>query len=222
MIYIVFLLGVILMLTEEQLLNNKTRYLELISSIEREGMDTEKLIHKLENSDFFIAPASVKYHCSYVGGLCQHSLNVYDNLVALINGKEGLDECCYDENTVKIVSLLHDISKMNIYEKTAKNEKVYCPDGDKYDEIGKFKWVSSLGWKLKDSRFTYGNHEMTSEFITRQFIPLTIDESVAILHHMGGMSYDSAQNTIGEIFGQYTLSVLLHLADMLSSYIDER
>ena len=185
-------------------------------------MDTEKLIHKLEHSDFFTAPASTKYHCSYVGGLCVHSLNVYDNLVNLIKSKDNLDECCYDENTIKIVALLHDISKMNVYTPTAKNEKVYCDDGDKRDELGTYKWVSSMGWKLRDERFTYGNHETTSEYIVRQLIPLTIDESVAILHHMGGMAFDSAQNTIANIFGQYSLATLLHLADMLASYIDER
>ena len=111
---------------------------------------------------------------------------------------------------------------MNIYEKSAKNEKVYCDDGDKYDALGKFKWVTTMGWKLRENRFTYGSHEMTSEFIARQFIPLTLDESVAILHHMGGRNWDSAQDSITDIFGQYQLSVLLHLSDMMASYVDER
>ena len=31
----------------------------------------------LEKSDFFVAPASTKYHGNYAGGLCEHSLNVY-------------------------------------------------------------------------------------------------------------------------------------------------
>lgn len=210
------------MLTNEQIMENKEEFLRLVESIEREGMDKEKLLKKLEHSDFFYAPSSTKYHCNYDGGLCEHSLNVYKNLKMLIDSKQGLDEICYDESTVKIVALFHDISKMNIYEKTSKNEKVYCEDGDKYDALGKFKWVTTLGWGLKNERFTYGSHEMTSEFIVRQFIPLTIDESVAILHHMGGRNWDSAQDNITEIFGQYQLATLLHLADMLASYVDER
>lgn len=210
------------MLTKEQILANKERYLELITSIEREGADIDKLVHKLENSDFFYAPSSTKYHCNYEGGLCEHSLNVYDNLLLLIDGKEGLDECCYDSNTLKIVALLHDISKMNIYEKSAKNEKIYCDDGDKYDALGKFKWVTTMGWKLREDKFTYGSHEMTSEFIARQFVPLTLDESVAILHHMGGMHYDCAQDNIGEIFSQYQIAMLLHMADMMSVYVSEK
>jgi hypothetical protein len=62
---------------------------------------------------------------------------------------------------------------------------------------------------------------MTSEYIARQFIPLTIDESVAILHHMGGRNWDSAQDNITQIFGKYPLATLLHMADMLASYVDE-
>lgn len=210
------------MLTIEQIDANKQEFLTLISSIQREGFEVEKLINKLCSSDFFKAPASTKYHCAYEGGLCEHSLNVYYNLVNLVKSKGNLDKCCYDESTLKIVALLHDISKMNIYEKSAKNEKIYCEDGDKYDSLGKFKWISTIGWKLKESRFLYGSHEMTSEFIIRQFIPLTIDESVAILHHMGGRNWDSAQDDMTSIFGQYSLATLLHVSDMIASYVDER
>ena len=209
------------MLTIEQINNNKEEFLTLIRSIKRDGMDTDKLVKKLEKSDFFTAPASTKYHCAYEGGLCEHSLNVYYNLVNLCN-QQGLDEECYDENALKIVALLHDISKMNIYEPTARNEKVYCKDGDKYDSLGNYKWVTSLGYKTKENKFVFGSHEMTSEYIARQFVPLTVAESVAILHHMGGMHYDSAQDNLGEVFNQYHLALMLHIADMMSTYVTER
>lgn len=210
------------MLTEEQINKNKEEFLALISSIEREGADIEKLTSKLITSDFFYAPASTKYHACYAGGLCEHSLNVYRNYMNLISHKENLDECCYDENTIKIVTLLHDISKMNIYERASKNEKCYCEDGDKWDALGKFKWVTTLGWAVKQNKFVYGNHEMTSEYIVRQFIPLTIDESVAILHHTGGRNWDSAQNNTSEVFSQYPLAALLNMSDMIAAYVDER
>lgn len=210
------------MLTNEQIELNKQEYLDLIMSINREGVCTDKLVAKLNSSDFFIAPASTKYHCDYAGGLCEHSLNVYKNLVNLVKKTPHLDDCCYDDNTLKIVALLHDISKMNIYERTSKNEKVYCEDGDKYDALGKFKWETTIGWKIKDNKFIYGSHEETSEFIARQFIPLTIDESVAILHHMGSLGWDSAQDNIASVYTQYSLSLMLHIADMLATYVDER
>lgn len=210
------------MLTEQQIKYNEETFIELLSSIEREGADIEGLIKKLKNSDFFTAPASTKFHGAYKGGLCQHCLNVYYNLVNQVKLFENLDEGCYDENTIKIVALLHDMSKMNYYEVTSKNKKIYCEDGDKRDELGRFKWISEFGYKKRDKVFTYGNHEANAEFMVRHFIPLTIDESVAIMHHMGGMSFDSSQENIGEIFNEYQLSLLLHIADMQSSYINER
>jgi hypothetical protein len=38
---------------------------------------------------------------------------------------------------------------------------------------------------------------------------------------MGGMSWDSSKDNIGEIFNRYPLALLLYMADMMSSYVDE-
>ena len=54
------------------------RFIEIYrENITRPGAD--RLLEYLlsENSDFFAAPASTKYHSAYEGGLCQHSINVY-------------------------------------------------------------------------------------------------------------------------------------------------
>ena len=210
------------MLTQDQILMNKQEFIGLVRSITREGADIEKLIRKLENSDFFYAPASTKYHASYQGGLCEHSLNVYANMKKLISSTPNLDPYCYDEDSIKIIGLFHDISKMNVYEPSVRNVKTYCEDGDKRDEMGRFKWVSKPGWATREKRFVYGSHEVTSEYIIRQFIPLNIDESVAILHHMGSMHYDSAKDDIGAVFNQYQLALMVYMADMMSTYVDER
>ena len=60
------------MLLNEQIIDNKNKFIELIKMIDREGADIDLLIRQLEHSDFFIAPASTKYHGSYEGGLCEH------------------------------------------------------------------------------------------------------------------------------------------------------
>ena len=57
----------------------KERFLEIYKkNIKREGAD--KLLEYLESpaSDFFTAPASSKFHSAYEGGLCEHSINVYE------------------------------------------------------------------------------------------------------------------------------------------------
>ena len=46
--------------------------------IKRQG--TEELLNWLLTTDFFVAPASTKYHCACEGGLVQHSVSVYKTL----------------------------------------------------------------------------------------------------------------------------------------------
>ena len=66
-----------------QAAENRQRFIDIYkTNITREGAD--KLLAYLESSDFFTAPASTRYHGNYEGGLCQHSLNVYDALVDIL------------------------------------------------------------------------------------------------------------------------------------------
>ena len=120
-----------------------------------------------------------------------------------------------------ICALLHDFSKMNLYEVTNFNKKVYSENGSKSDNGGRFDWVTEQGYKTVDlaDRFVYGNHEETSEYMIRQFIPLKTEESVAILHHHGGMGWDSSQTNISDIYQRYPLALMLHLADMTCAYL---
>ena len=57
-------------------MSNKERFLEILRSVNRPGMD--KLIEWLEDSTFFVDPASARFHGNYEGGLCDHSLAVYE------------------------------------------------------------------------------------------------------------------------------------------------
>ena len=55
----------------------KARFLKIArEKIHRDGL--EDLLDWLQKADFFTAPASTRYHGSYEGGLCEHSLDVYD------------------------------------------------------------------------------------------------------------------------------------------------
>ena len=45
----------------------KEKYLELLKTVKREGM--QELIKFLETSDFFKAPASTRFHGDHEGGL---------------------------------------------------------------------------------------------------------------------------------------------------------
>ena len=209
-------------LNEQQIQGNKERFLSLINSITREGVDKERLVAQLTGSDFFDAPASAIYHNSFRGGLCAHCLNVYDWICKLAEDPaEVVGQPEYSEDTLKIVALFHDFDKMNKYEQSFRNVKVYSPTGSKYDEMGKFDWQSVPGYKRKEDAdvFTIGTHGENSVYMTETFIPLSTEEHCAILNHHS--VYDNPKlNTTG-IYSKYHLACLLHLADMAATYISE-
>ena len=84
-------------------------------NIKREGID--RLMEFLEHSDFYTAPASTKYHDSFEGGLCYHSIQVYECLKAHYIGTD------YSLETITIVALFHDICKTGFYTVTTRNVK---------------------------------------------------------------------------------------------------
>lgn len=205
------------MLTPEQIESNKERFVELIKSINIEGANIDGLVNWLENkSDFFLAPASTRYHCSYAGGLCEHSLNVYDALIKLVDSfiptKEG-EPPAFSDDSLKTVALLHDLSKANFYERYMRNVK--------NEVTGKWEQVPEYRVKDEKDRFIYGSHELTAEYMVRTFIPLSVEESSAITHHHAGMSFDSTKEDVAIVFNRYSLATLLHMADLASTFLLE-
>lgn len=91
-------------------------FVELLRTTNRDGI--EELIRYLqEETDFFTAPASTKYHGAFAGGLLMHSINVCAELRLDPNSK------VYPTETLIIVALLHDICKANCYRTEKRNVK---------------------------------------------------------------------------------------------------
>ena len=93
-----------------QAAENRQRFIDIFkTNITRDGAD--KLLAYLESSDFFTAPASTRYHGNYEGGLCQHSLNVYDALVDILarSRVKDLYGISYSPESIAIAALLHDL-----------------------------------------------------------------------------------------------------------------
>ena len=84
--------------------------------ITREGSD-KLLAYLTDQSDFFTAPASTRYHGAYEGGLCEHSLNVYSCLVDILARPRMKDlyGIEYSDESIAIAALLHDLCKINFY-----------------------------------------------------------------------------------------------------------
>ena len=176
--------------------------------ITREGAD--KLLDFLVKSDFFTAPASTRYHGAHEGGLLEHSLNVYDCLVDILNRprmKElyGIE---YSDESIAIAGLLHDICKVNFYKTSFRNVK---------DENG--KWVSAPYYTIEDN-LPYGHGEK-SVYIVSGFMRLTRDEAFAIRYHMGFSGIEDKRD-IGTVFESYPLAFALSHADMVATYFLEK
>ena len=68
--------------------DNRQEFLNIYDAcIRRDG--AALLREYLLKSDFFSAPASTRYHCACGGGLCEHSVNTYRRLLALVQGEYG-------------------------------------------------------------------------------------------------------------------------------------
>ena len=211
------------MLTPEQIEANKIEFLKLIAEIDIEGADTQGLVDFLDGADFFSAPASTQYHCNYKGGLCEHSLHVYHNLVLLAEQyKDFIPE--YEKSTFIVLGLLHDISKTNFYEVYVANKKIYSEKGTKHDNMGKFDWFAEEAFKVKDvhDRFIAGTHEVNSMFLVGRYIPLTLEENLAIMHHQAIPSEGQPIRDMSAILNKYPLITLLQMADYISTFIQER
>lgn len=182
---------------------------ELLLSTKRKGI--ESLISWLENeTDFFTAPASTRFHGSHKGGLAEHSLNVYKCLDELsTNLSHGFQNFLFD--SVIISSLLHDVCKTNYYKETTRNVK---------NELTG-QWEKQPYYTVEDSE-PYGHGEK-SVMLIEKFIDLTPSEKYAIRWHMGGFdeSVKGGSYAIGNTFEKYPLALALHMADLMATYILE-
>ena len=210
------------MLTEQQISDNKNEFMQAVASINIEGADLAGLMNWLNNSDFFTAPASTQYHGAFKGGLCWHTLNVYHNILKLHEIYKDILPAI-DPQSLIIVSLFHDVSKIDYYEPYIMNKKVYNPNGSKHDNMGNFDWVAQEAYKVKDAkdRFLAVNHGINSALLIGRFIPLSLDENVAIMNHM--LNTDDKANNYDQsaILNKYPLLALLHMADFASTFINE-
>ena len=216
------------MLTNIVIEENKNHFIELINSIDRVGFNKSALLNMLEQSDFYTAPASTKYHNDMPGGLCDHCIKVY-NFLCTLNDTLNLG---LDENSMKIVGLLHDMSKIGLYTKAARNVKHYCTQEEyeadpkaykAFDELGNYKWVAEQYYTVVDdnAKFIYGTHEETCEYLAHCYVPLKRDESIAILHHHGKFGIEQPYDNIYVVFRQYPLAYALFMADTTSMVNEE-
>ena len=194
---------------EVKMEQNQERFIEIFNQyITRDG--AEGLLDWLINSDFFTAPASSKFHSAYEGGLCEHSLNVFDRYIKLLTmeyGENFTDKISME--SVAIIALLHDVCKVDFYKTDYRNVKV---DG---------QWVQVPYYTVED-KLPYGHGEK-SVYIVGSFIKLTREEAMCINWHAGGFDdrVRGGSYAMAEAYYKFPNAMIFHTADMMATYLDE-
>ena len=179
----------------------KEEFLKLLRTVNREGI--ESLIQFLEKSDFFIAPASTRFHGDHEGGLAEHSMKVYEILKHKVaNNIKGIE---VPEESIIIIGLLHDICKTNFYKVDYRNAK---------NALGVWEKVP---YYTIDDTIPYGHGEKSVMMIT-EYIKLTPEEKYAIRWHMGYTEPKELYNSIGAAYTKYPIALLTHEAGLEATY----
>lgn len=184
----------------------KEDFIALLKNVQRNGI--ENLIEYIQKTDFFKAPASTRFHGNYEGGLLEHSMNVYKLLKQKLSQKPYSDTLQVPEDTIILVTLLHDLCKANYYAIDYRNRK--NADG---------VWVKEPYYTINDT-IPYGHGEKSVMMITK-FIDLSMEEMYAIRWHMGFTEPKELYNTISTVYEKYPLALALHEADLEATYLLE-
>lgn len=202
---------------------DKEFIIEKLLETKREGI--ENLIAYLNESDFFAAPASTKYHSSFEGGLAAHSIRVYELLVNK-NLEFGLN---LPDESVVITALLHDLCKVNFYTKDKKSVlkgKKFIEKNKQLDDGTWAKvqeevnnWEEEEIYVVKDT-FPIGHGEKSVIQIMK-YINLTDTEIAMIRWHMGFTEPKELHRNLNNAIDLYPSIIALFTSDLEASYYKE-
>lgn len=178
-----------IVLTEEARKQAENEFKGMFSrNIKRDG--ARGLLKWLEYTDFFVAPAGMKHHGAFRGGLLMHSINVYKELRSYSDSDSDY-LTPEEEETKAICGLLHDVCKVGVYH---------------LGEDGRYTYRDP---------FPMGHGEKSVLLLSR-YIHLTEEEALAIRWHMGPYD-DAAKGGSRDLDAAMSFSPLvyaLHAADM--------
>jgi len=190
--------------------NTKELFIEIYNkNIKREGAD--ELLAYLLKTDFFNAPASTNFHSNHESGLVEHSIKVFERFLKLVKAEYGENyEKFISNESIAICALLHDLCKVSFYKQEMRNVKV--------DGI----WEQRPYYTV-DEDLPYGHGEK-SVYIISGFMKLSREEAMIINWHMGGFDarVKGGSYALSGAFYKYPNAVLFHIADIQSTYLDEK
>ncbi len=189
-------------MSQDPNIDYRSEFIEIFNkNINRKG--AAELLAWLQNTDFFTAPASTRYHGACEAGLVMHSINVYNCLLEQQETEQ--------DESIAVCALLHDICKTNFYKISTRNVK--------NEQTG--VWEKVPYYTIEDE-FPYGHGEK-SVYMIERFMKLSPAEAMAIRWHMGG--FDEAVKggsfAIGNAYYLHPIAVKLHIADLKATYLLE-
>lgn len=177
--------------------DEKQEFIDLMEQAAGRRAGFTEFMEWLEDSDFFTAPASSKHHGAARKMLLRHSLNVRARLMRF---EAEYLACGGNCDSLTVAALLHDVCK-----------------------VGRYKHKPEGGFEVVSDGLPIGHGERSVIMIQQHGLTLTLEEIVAIRWHMGAFddAFRGGCRDLNEAFNKYPLAVMLHLADMEASYLDE-
>ena len=157
--------------------------------------EAELLTAVLDDTDFYTAPASTKYHGAYNGGLFDHSMNVACILKQLT--AVGVCDKWGSPSSPVIVGMLHDFTKLGRY--------LPGPDGT---------------FIFNTRALEFGGHGSDSVIKLQRHLDLSLEEILCIRYHMGAYEKDDWDG-FDRAIRLFPNVLWTHTADMYASKVME-
>ena len=189
---------------------NKDTYCDLLMALckEKYGEKAESIclpvIRWLETTDFFEAPASTRYHEPYPGGLVEHTLRVYNNMVELLK-IAPFNACNVADATLCV--LVHDWCKIGLYKRDFRNVK--NPQTGVWEQVPIYQKVEYNPVPL--------GHGAASLYMAQRFFHMPMELATAVRWHMGEYHLANEERSELHTANEYhPLVLLIQFADRLA------
>ncbi|MCL2819575.1 MAG: HD domain-containing protein [Oscillospiraceae bacterium] len=185
----------------------RSRYNTLKSKVVKRADDFVALMDFLENETHWLtAPASTRFHLCRENGLLEHSVNVAEIMLKL---KDTLYPVIEDESCV-IVALLHDLGKAGM-----PGEPLYLKNKPT-DNQRRAGYGPTYPYSY-NSNLTYLSVPVRSLHLALPYLPLSEEETQAIVYHDGQYVDDNRSVAKNEC----PLTLLLQYADNWCGFVVE-
>ena len=193
----------------------KPCYMEMIDYVMKDDPEANSLKDFLDSTDFWVAPASTRFHGNFKGGLSLHTLMVLKQ--ALVFAKPMLenfftcpngDKYTITAKDILISAVCHDFCKTGFYGVEYRNTK---------DITG--NWVKQPFYKSKSENRNLG-HGNESVLMMIECMPSLIKSRMvieAVSRHMGFSDLSESEGYNYSNFLMDPLVVLLQMADQTAA-----